>query len=74
MHVQELYREMQDRGLSARTIQYSPLVKRGEMRPLNRDQTRALLKAAERYRLKALYILAVHTGMRPGEVLALKWG
>src|SRR5215212_5236834 len=100
MHVQGLYREMQDRGLSARTVQYThavlhraleqarrwgvvdrnvaedvdtPQVKREEIRPLNRDQTRALLKTAEGHRLEALYIVAVHTGMRPGEVLALKW-
>lgn len=47
-----------------------PQVKREEIRPLNRDQTRALLKAAEGHRLEALYIVAVHTGMRPGELLA----
>src|SRR5829696_2898365 len=100
MHLQGLYREMQDRGLSARTVQYAhavlhraleqatrwgmvgrnvaedvdlPQVRCEEMRPLNRDQTRALLKAAEGHRLEALYIVAVHTGMRPGEILALKW-
>jgi integrase len=50
-----------------------PQVKREEIRPLNRNQTRALLKAAEGHRLEALYIVAVHTGMRPGEMLALKW-
>jgi integrase len=32
-----------------------------------------LLKAAEEDRLEVLYILAVHTGMRPGELLGLKW-
>src|SRR5215217_866384 len=100
MHVQGLYREMQDRGLSARTVQYAhavlhraleqatrwgmvsrnvaddvdtPQVKREEMRPLNRDETCALLKAAEGDRFEALYFVAVHTGMRPGEILALKW-
>src|SRR3954453_20459097 len=50
-----------------------PQVKREEIRPLNRDQTRVLLKAAEGHRLEALYIVAIHTGMRPGEMLALKW-
>src|SRR5918995_49608 len=100
MHVQGMYREMQDRGLATRTVQYAhavlhralkqarrwgmvshnvaedvdpPQVKRGEIRPLNRDQTRVLLKTAEGHRLEALYIVAVHTGMRPGEMLALKW-
>ena len=100
MHIQGMYREMQDRGLSARTVEYThavlhralkqarrwgvvnrnvtedvdpPQVKREEIQPLNCDQTRALLKSAEGNRLEALYIVAVHTGMRPGEILALKW-
>lgn len=51
----------------------APRVQREEIRPLNRDQTRRLLQAAEGERLEALYILAVHTGMRPGELLALRW-
>jgi integrase len=29
--------------------------------------------SAEPDRFHALYVLAVHTGMRPGELLALKW-
>jgi integrase len=32
-----------------------------------------LLSAASGERLEALYVLAVHTGMRQGELLALKW-
>jgi integrase len=32
-----------------------------------------LLEAACGDRLEALYVLAVHTGMRQGELLALKW-
>jgi integrase len=31
------------------------------------------LDAAKGYRLEALYVLAVHTGMRRGELLGLKW-
>ena len=30
-------------------------------------------RAAQGDRLEALYVLAVHTGMRQGELLALKW-
>jgi integrase len=102
MHVQRLYRQMQDRGLSARTVQYThavlhralkqarrwnmisvnvseavdvPKVEREDMRPLPARQTRQLLRAAREAgdRLEALWVLAVHTGMRPGELLALKW-
>lgn len=100
MHVQGLYRQMQDRGLSARTVQYThavlhralkqavrwsliprnvcegvdvPQVRREEMRPLNAEQARRLLRSASGERLEAFYVLAVHTGMRPGELLGLRW-
>ena len=99
-HVQHLYREMQDRGLSARTVQYThavlhralkqakrwglvnrnaaedvdpPKLKRDEIRPLDREQARRLLEAAEGDRLQALYVVAVTAGLRPGEMLALRW-
>ena len=102
MQVRHLYREMQDRGLSARTVQYThavlhralkqarrwnmvavnvseavdvPKVEREEMRPLDARQMRRLLDTAREAgdRLEAFYVLAVHTGMRPGELLGLKW-
>ena len=44
-----------------------------EMRPLSAEEARRLLEAASRDPLRALYVLAVHTGMRQGELLALKW-
>jgi integrase len=44
-----------------------------EMKTLSPDQIRAFLSAASGDRLEALYVLAVHTGMRQGELLALKW-
>ena len=44
-----------------------------EMQPLSPDQARALLKAARGEKLEALYILALTTGMRQGELLGLKW-
>ncbi len=51
----------------------APKVERKEITPLDRDQARALLEAARGDRLEALYVLAVHTGMREGELLGLKW-
>src|ERR671910_338060 len=99
-HIQYLYREMQDRRLSTRTVQYThavlrralkqakrwgmvdrnvakdvdpPRLKRGEIQPLDREQTRTLLQAAEGDRLHALYVVAVTAGLRPGEMLALRW-
>jgi integrase len=44
-----------------------------EMLTLSANQVRAMLRAAQGDRLEALYVLAVHTGMRQGELLALKW-
>lgn len=46
-----------------------------EIRPLNREQVKALLAAANEAgdRQAALYTLAVTTGMRQGELLGLKW-
>lgn len=40
---------------------------------LSLDQARALLNAAAGERNKALYAVAVHTGLRQGELLGLKW-
>jgi integrase len=51
----------------------APQVRREEMHPLSVGQTRALLEAAREERLEALYVLAVHTGLRQGELLGLKW-
>lgn len=42
-------------------------------RGLTADQAKALLKAAEKDRLKALYVLALYLGMRRGELLGLRW-
>lgn len=44
-----------------------------EMVALTPDQARALLEAAAEDRLEALYVLAVTTGMREGELLGLRW-
>jgi integrase len=50
-----------------------PKVERKEITPLDREQARTLLEAAASDRLEALFTLAVHTGMREGELLGLKW-
>jgi integrase len=44
-----------------------------EMHPLSAEEARRLLEAARDNELEALYVLAVHTGMRRGELLGLKW-
>jgi integrase len=52
-----------------------PQPSREEMHPLVPEQAKLLLKAAREGedRLEALYVLAIHTGLRQGELLGLKW-
>jgi len=50
-----------------------PRPARREMATLSPEQARASLEAAEGDRLEALYVLALSTGMRQGELLALRW-
>jgi integrase len=99
-HVQGLYRDKLDSGLSAATVQKihavlhkalaqalkwnmiarnaadgvkAPRPAPEEMHPLSPDEARKLIEAVRGDKLEALYVLAVHTGMRQGELLALKW-
>ncbi len=44
-----------------------------EISPLSRQEARRLLEAARGDRLEAFYVLALHTGMRQGELLGLRW-
>jgi integrase len=52
-----------------------PQPSREEMRPLAPEQAKLLLQVAHEAgdRLEALYVLAIHTGLRQGELLGLKW-
>jgi integrase len=50
-----------------------PRMRHHEMRVLTPAQVRTLLDAARGDRLEALYVLALATGMRQGELLALRW-
>lgn len=44
-----------------------------EIKALSSEQARTLLAAAWDLRNEALYVVAVHTGHRQGELLGLKW-
>ncbi len=44
-----------------------------EIKPLDSEECAAFLEAARGERLEALYVLAVHCGLREGELLALRW-
>ena len=50
-----------------------PRVTRHEIQPLTPEQARQLIDAASSDRLLALWIAALGTGMRQGELLALSW-
>lgn len=50
-----------------------PRVERHEMTALDPDQARRFLNAARHTPLEALWVLAVTTGLRQGELLALQW-
>jgi integrase len=50
----------------------APRQSRKEIPTLNREQARVLLEAAKVDRLEVLYLLAIHTGLRQGELLGLK--
>lgn len=45
-----------------------------EMRPPTTEQVKAPFEAVRGDRLEALYVLAVTTGLRRGELLGLGWG
>lgn len=51
----------------------APRMRHHELRVLTPSQVRTLLDAAKGDRLEALYVVALSTGMRQGELLALKW-
>lgn len=50
-----------------------PTVPKHEIKPLNGEQAAAFLRAASGDRLEALYVLALSTGMRQGELFGLEW-
>jgi integrase len=51
----------------------APRPTKKEIQPLSPDQARAFLAAARGDRFEALYVVAVHCGLRQGELLGLKW-
>jgi integrase len=50
-----------------------PKRERHEIEPLSVTEVRVLLAETRDHRLHGLFVLAIHTGMRQGELLALRW-
>jgi integrase len=51
----------------------APTIERHEFDTFTAEQVRSFLKAAQGDRLEALYVLAITTGLRQGELLGLRW-
>ncbi len=51
----------------------APTYKRPPARAMTVEQVEVLLRAARGHRLEALFVIAVTTGMRQGELFALRW-
>jgi len=51
----------------------APRPKKKEINPLSPEQSRMFLEAIRDDPLEALYVLAIHRGLRQGELLGLKW-
>lgn len=50
-----------------------PKARKAEMKVYDADQVRQFLKAAKKDRLYAMYVLALDSGMRQGELFGLQW-
>jgi integrase len=50
-----------------------PKIHKEEVRPLTNEQARKLLDSVQGNRLEALYVVAVQSGLRQGELLTLRW-
>lgn len=61
-------------GRNVATLVDPPRVRRSEIEPLTPQEIGQLFDALEGERLRALYVLAVSTGLRQGELLGLIWG
>ena len=66
-------RRAKPRAQGLRTGLLAPRPGKKEIKPLTQDQARSLLSTAEGDRLEALYVVALHCGLRQGELLGLKW-
>lgn len=63
-------------GLVARNVTKLvnvPRMAETEIHPLTREQARTLLDTVDETRWEALYVMALATGMRLGELLGLRW-
>ena len=87
LKIQDLYTQKLNEGLVPKTVitihgvlhkalddaVSLPRLIRSEIQPLSREQAQKLLEVARGHRFEALLTVALVTGMRRGELLALRW-
>lgn len=80
VHLHEALRRALNRAVALGLIQRNPCASvqlprapRTVMQPLDKDEARRFLKAVRGTRFEALFVLAITTGMRQGELLGLRW-
>lgn len=66
VRLQLLSRNVADSAIPPRQV-------KTEIEPLTQDEMRTLLEVSRGDRLHALYVLAITTGMRQGELIGLQW-
>lgn len=77
IHLRSIFRVAEENGLVLRTP-VSSMLKAGGKKPdekiaLTPEESRQLLNGIRNIRAKTLVLLGLHTGMRRGEMVALRW-
>ena len=77
VHLRSIFKAAEENGLVAKSPVSSMLKANGKATPektaLTPQESQALLERVENHRAKTFLLTALHTGMRRGEIVALKW-
>ena len=77
VHLRGIFKAAEENGLVAKSPVSSMLKASGKTTPektaLTPQESRLLLERVENHRAKTFLLTALHTGMRRGEIVALKW-
>ncbi|MCH7656642.1 MAG: site-specific integrase [Chloroflexi bacterium] len=62
-----------DENVARPLLVKAPSVRRSQVQPFDAEEARAFLTASSGHRLEALFITAICTGLRQGELFGLRW-